>query len=109
MIRMARKVLLLLTALLIPGSAQADESSNKKKVASGKARIQEAAESKADKQAKKKKVAKKAEPPAPAPTLDNVSYGPHPKQVLTFWKAETEQPAPLLFFIHGGGGRPAIA
>ena len=103
MIRMARKVLLLSTALLILGSAQADESSGKKKVASGKARLQEAAESKADKQAEKKKAAKKAEPPAPAPTLDNVSYGPHPKQVLTFWKAETEKPAPLLFFIHGGG------
>ena len=51
MIRMARKVLFLSMALLILGSAQADESSGKKKVASGKARIQEAAESKADKQA----------------------------------------------------------
>jgi acetyl esterase/lipase len=48
------------------------------------------------------------EPPAepdyqPAPTLANVSYGPHAKQVIHFWKAQTEKPAPLLFFIHGGG------
>ena len=39
----------------------------------------------------------------PAPTLPNVSYGPHPKQVIHFWKAESAKPAPLLLFIHGGG------
>jgi len=39
----------------------------------------------------------------PAPTLFDVPYGEHPKQVLHFWKAKTEMPAPLLFFIHGGG------
>ena len=49
-----------------------------------------------------KKAAKK-EVPAPEPTLKEVSYGSHPKQVLTFWKAESEKPTPLLFFIHGGG------
>lgn len=103
MIRVAYKVLLLSTALLLLSSVNADESSGKKKATSGKPRLQEAVESKASNEAEKKKTAKKAEPPAPAPTLDNVSYGPHPKQVLTFWKAETEQPAPLLFFIHGGG------
>ena len=45
---------------------------------------------------------------SPIPTLADVSYGPHPKQVLHFWKAPTataEQPAPLVFFIHGGGWR----
>jgi hypothetical protein len=41
--------------------------------------------------------------PAPTPTLDEVSYGPHPRQVLSFWKAESSTPTPLLFFIHGGG------
>ena len=40
---------------------------------------------------------------SPAPTLADVPYGTHPKQVLHFWKAESEKPAPLLFFIHGGG------
>jgi arylsulfatase len=42
----------------------------------------------------------------PPPTLSDVSYGPHPKQVMHFWKtprATAETPAPLVFFIHGGG------
>jgi len=42
----------------------------------------------------------------PPPTVSDVSYGPHPKQVLHFWKsprATAAAPAPLLFFIHGGG------
>jgi len=53
----------------------------------------------------KAKASAKAAPPAlsPAPTLADVPYGPHPKQVLHFWKAESAQPTPLLFFIHGGG------
>ena len=38
-----------------------------------------------------------------APTFRDVAYGPHPKQVIHFWKAESEKPAPLLVFIHGGG------
>uniref|UniRef100_A0A7C2PB77 Alpha/beta hydrolase n=1 Tax=Schlesneria paludicola TaxID=360056 RepID=A0A7C2PB77_9PLAN len=46
---------------------------------------------------------KKAQPQLPTPTLADVAYGNHPKQVLHFWKAETDGPAPLLFFIHGGG------
>jgi acetyl esterase/lipase len=32
-----------------------------------------------------------------------VPYGKHPKQVLSFWKAESDKPTPLLFYIHGGG------
>ncbi len=40
---------------------------------------------------------------APKPTMADVAYGKHPKQVLHFWKAETEKPAPLLLYIHGGG------
>jgi acetyl esterase/lipase len=42
-------------------------------------------------------------PPGPKPTLADVAYGTHPKQVLHFWKAESPTPTPLLFFIHGGG------
>lgn len=37
------------------------------------------------------------------PTLANVSYGPHERQVLDFYRAESSTPTPLLFFIHGGG------
>ncbi len=39
----------------------------------------------------------------PQPTLSNVPYGKHRKQVLHFWKVESDKPTPLLFFIHGGG------
>src|SRR5258708_6927434 len=44
-----------------------------------------------------------APPPGPAPTFANVPYGTHERQVLDFYKAESGKPAPLLFFIHGGG------
>jgi len=48
---------------------------------------------------------KKAEPAAPEtkPTLANVAYGTHERQVLDFYKAPSDKPTPLLFFIHGGG------
>src|SRR5438105_3723746 len=42
-------------------------------------------------------------PPPVPPTIADVPYGKHPKQVLTFWKAESSKPTPLLFYIHGGG------
>ena len=41
--------------------------------------------------------------PTPEPTFYDVSYGPHPKQVLHFWQAKSTKPTPVLFFIHGGG------
>ena len=37
------------------------------------------------------------------PTHPGVSYGPHEKQKLNFWKIDAEKPAPLLVHIHGGG------
>ena len=37
----------------------------------------------------------------PEPTL-TAAYGPHPKQVLAFWKAPSEKPTPLVIYIHGG-------
>ncbi|MEP4078381.1 alpha/beta hydrolase fold domain-containing protein [Haloferula sp.] len=39
----------------------------------------------------------------PKPTHAAVSYGPHKRNVLDFWKAETEKPAPVAFVVHGGG------
>ncbi len=39
----------------------------------------------------------------PKPTLANVPYGKHERQVLDFWQAKSEKPTALLFFIHGGG------
>lgn len=41
-------------------------------------------------------------PQIPA-TLAEVSYGPDPRNVLDFWKAEGDGPRPLLVYIHGGG------
>jgi len=37
------------------------------------------------------------------PTQANVSYGPHERNVLDFYKAKGDGPRPLLVFIHGGG------
>jgi len=46
--------------------------------------------------------AKTADPKL-VPTHANVSYGPHERNVLDFWKADGDGPRPLLVFIHGGG------
>lgn len=46
---------------------------------------------------------KPAPKPMHRPTQANVAYGTHERQVLDFYKAESKQPTPLLFFIHGGG------
>lgn len=40
---------------------------------------------------------------AQTPTQANVAYGKHERQVLDFYQAKSEQPTPLLFFVHGGG------
>ncbi|MEZ6131476.1 MAG: alpha/beta hydrolase [Planctomycetaceae bacterium] len=39
----------------------------------------------------------------PKPTFENVSYGPHERNVLDFYKAESATPTPLIVYIHGGG------
>jgi len=39
----------------------------------------------------------------PAPTHADVKYGPHERNVLDFWQAESEEPTPLVVYIHGGG------
>jgi acetyl esterase/lipase len=38
-----------------------------------------------------------------APTLANVAYGAHERQVLDFYRAASDKPTPLVFHIHGGG------
>jgi acetyl esterase/lipase len=40
---------------------------------------------------------------APAPTLADVAYGPAPRNVLDFWRAKSDQPTPVVIYIHGGG------
>lgn len=39
------------------------------------------------------------------PTFADVKYGEFDRNTLDFWQAETEKPAPLLVYIHGGGFR----
>jgi acetyl esterase/lipase len=39
----------------------------------------------------------------PPPTIADLPYGPHPKQVLDFYQALSDKPTPLVFYIHGGG------
>ena len=46
-----------------------------------------------------------AKTPAPQakPTEANLAYGTNPRQVLDFYQAQSSQPTPLVFHIHGGG------
>jgi pimeloyl-ACP methyl ester carboxylesterase len=46
-----------------------------------------------------------AEAQTVAPTFSDVAYGPKEQQVLDFWKADSQTPAPLIMDIHGGGWR----
>ncbi len=39
------------------------------------------------------------------PTMTDVKYGPHKRNVLDFYKAESNKPTPLAVYIHGGGFR----
>jgi hypothetical protein len=53
-----------------------------------------------DQQAKRKR--KQALPP---PTHADVKYGPHRLQAFDLWLAESDEPTPVVLFIHGGGFR----
>lgn len=37
------------------------------------------------------------------PTLGDVKYGDHARNVLDFYQAKSDQPTPLVIYIHGGG------
>ena len=39
---------------------------------------------------------------SPAPTLADVPYGKHQRQILSLWKAPSDKPTPAVIFIHGG-------
>ncbi len=53
--------------------------------------------------APKKAAPQKVYPKNPVPTHAEVRYGQFERNVLDFWHAKSDQPTPLLFFIHGGG------
>jgi acetyl esterase/lipase len=44
-------------------------------------------------------------PAKPKPDAENVKYGPHERNVLDLWLAESGRSTPLVLFIHGGGFR----
>jgi acetyl esterase/lipase len=76
-----------LTILLALGGGQAQDKKDEKK----------------DEKKIEKKDEKKLPVPAVKPTAENVSYGPHARNVLDFWQAKSDKPTPLVFCIHGGG------
>ena len=39
----------------------------------------------------------------PTPTLTNIRYGDHGRNVMDFWKAPSDKPTPIVLSIHGGG------
>lgn len=54
-------------------------------------------------QSKRQRPADKYDPAVPKPTFSEVKYGDHPRHVIDFWKAESDEPTPWVFVIHGGG------
>src|SRR5689334_9439092 len=48
-------------------------------------------------------IAAEKQPPQREPTVADLHYGAHERQVLDFWKADATRPTPLVFHIHGGG------
>ena len=44
-------------------------------------------------------------PPLPEPDHADVKYGPHERNVLDLWLAESDKPTPLVIYYHGGGFR----
>jgi acetyl esterase len=50
-------------------------------------------------------VASASPSPDPEPAYSNVSYGPHERNVLDYWRPRGKGPAPLVIYIHGGGFR----
>jgi acetyl esterase/lipase len=61
-----------------------------------------AAEAPTKTEAESKAPAERSQPQRP-PTVANIAYGGHERQVLDFYKAASANPTPLVFHIHGGG------
>ncbi len=43
--------------------------------------------------------------PIPEPDFADIPYGPHERNVMDVWLAESDEPAPVVVYIHGGGFR----
>jgi len=52
---------------------------------------------------KQRQQQQRTRPALQPPTHENVSYGPHERNVLDFYRAKSDRPTPLIIYIHGGG------
>ncbi|HKB05931.1 MAG TPA: alpha/beta hydrolase [Gemmataceae bacterium] len=43
--------------------------------------------------------------PLPPPDVRDAKYGPHERNVIDLWKAKSDDPTPVVVYIHGGGFR----
>ncbi|NLX96955.1 MAG: alpha/beta hydrolase [Rhodopirellula sp.] len=50
-----------------------------------------------------KEASRKQQGPPVLPTEADVHYGPHERQVIDFYRAESDKPTPVVVYIHGGG------
>jgi hypothetical protein len=90
---MQPRILSAVTALLLlGGTSYAADADAKAKT-----------ETKAPEKAKVKVDDKTKAPGQRPPTQANVRYGTFERNVMDFYKAESEKPTPLVFYIHGGG------
>jgi len=67
--------------------------------------MEEAQQARRQMQRARQKQAATRRPKKPAPTHADVPYGDHERNVLDFWRAESDSPTPLFVWIHGGGFR----
>ena len=67
--------------------------------------VQAQVTSKVGVQERKSEVSESYASSVPTPTIQNVQYGKHARNVVDIWQAEEKSPTPLVLVIHGGGWR----
>ena len=67
--------------------------------------VQAQVPSKVGVQERRSEVSEGYAPSVPTPTIQNVQYGKHERNVVDIWQAEEKNPTPLVLVIHGGGWR----
>jgi len=98
-----RSIGFLLIGVLICLSADAHEVNSVNETTQSKQQSND--ETPPKKKRKKKKKPAVYDKVVPTPTIAEVKYGDHRRQIMDFWKAESATPTPLVFVIHGGGWR----
>ena len=67
--------------------------------------VQAQVTSKVGVQERRSEVSEGYAPSVPTPTIQNVQYGKHARNIVDIWQAEEKNPTPLVLVIHGGGWR----